>query len=371
MADRPPALAGLKILSKLGQGGMGAVYKAQHLSLGRLVAVKVLAGPLAGNPAYVERFLREARYLARLRHPNLVTIYDVSSAGPVPHLVMEYVEGSTLSKRLSERGGMAWAEARQVLERILDAVSAIHATGLVHRDLKPANIMLDAAGQVKVMDFGLAKDASEAALTQEGMILGTPEYMSPEQAKGDPVSPASDVYALGVIAYETVSGRPPFKADSTIATLRMQCQDDPPSFSSPGLPDSAGAWIRKAMAKDPAARYRDAAEMRRALDAPAPAPATPDAVPHPPPRRRWRLPAAAAGILLALLALLAWRPAKTPAAPRARLAAAEQEAVEGSLVSIRPGNAGGHVVTLKTGGEERAVEIPADRGAELTLAPAP
>ena len=148
-----PQLKGLQVPAKLGSGGMGTVWKALDLTLQRPVAVKLLASDLASDPKFVERFLREARYLARVRHPSLVTIHDVVTSGPVPYLVMEYVEGSTLGRRLG-RGRLPWAEARALLEPILSGVAAVHAGGLVHRDLKPGNILMDAEGLPKVMDLG-------------------------------------------------------------------------------------------------------------------------------------------------------------------------------------------------------------------------
>ena len=369
--DSPPALPGLKLLAKLGQGGMGTVWKAQDLGLQRTVAVKLLSGELAVDPDFVARFQREARYLARVKHPNLVTIYDVVTAGAIPYLVMEYVEGSTLARRLA-KGAMPWGEAEPLLKELLEAVSAIHAAGLVHRDLKPANILLDASGRVKVMDFGLAKDASAAALTQEGMLLGTPEYMSPEQARGAAVSPASDVYALGIIAYQMLSGKPPFKGAGTGATLRMQCQDDPAPLAAQGLPPSEAAWILRALAKEPEARFKDASEMRRALGAriPAPSPAAPLPAAPPPSRPAWmRWAAGLAGAVLALAVLKGLRDRGQRPPTWAALTLAGQSALRGELVSIRPLPEGGHVVALKVDGEERAIEIPAGQSADLTLEP--
>ena len=390
MADNPPQFKGFQVLSRLGRGGMGTVWKALDLTLQRPVAVKLLAADLASDPKFVERFLREARYLARLRHPSLVTIHDVVTVGPAPYLVMEYVEGSTLAAHLA-KGRLPWDQARALLEPVLSAVAAVHATGLIHRDLKPGNVLMDAEGRPKVVDFGLAKDASEAALTMEGTILGTPEYMAPEQAKGDPVSPASDVYSLGVMAYHMVSGRSPFQGPSTVAVLRMVCQGEPAPLSqvAPDLPPGARAWIQKAMAKEPSARFRDAAEMLKALqdgDARSFSPRHPAAAPReeaasavhglsrPPnplasPSRRWLI---AGGILAAVLlvAVLKWLP-EAPLPQAVLSLPASGSRTEGGLKAIVPTADGGHEVVLRVGGEDRKISVPPGAKAELNLESGP
>ena len=370
----PPELPGMKILGLLGRGGMGTVWRALDERLGRTVAVKVLAPPLAGEAAFLERFQREARYLARVRHPNLLEVYDAFAVGRSPCLVMECVEGESLARRLA-RGRLPWPEARGILEAVLGALAAVHAAGLVHRDLKPANIQLDASGRPRVMDFGLAKDASESSLTQEGMILGTPEYLAPEQAKGDPVGAAADVYAVGVIAWEMAAGRAPFKGASSVATLRMQCQDEPESLErvAPEVPGADRAWIGRALRKDPAGRFRDAAEMLLGLQGqgratPAPAPALPvPAVPPAPAGNRGRrtLFRVAAGLLGLLVALLVLRLRDGPL-PRAVLDLGD-ERVEGGLLSVHAVPGGGHVVTLRQGGRDRAFRVPSGKEAELSL----
>ena len=364
-----PLIPGYRVEAKLGEGGMGAVYRAVDERLGRHVAVKVLASHLGGDAHFLERFQREARYLARVRHPNLVTIYDVVSAGALPYLVMEYVQGGTLGDRLKAGKPFPWAEAEPLLDGILAAVEAIHAAGLVHRDLKPGNILLAAGNQPKVMDFGLAKDPSAAALTQEGMLLGTPEYMSPEQALGDAAGPPSDVYAVGVIAYEMLSGTPPFRGVSSVETLRLQCKAEPRPLT-PGLaPTDAEAWLRRALAKDPKARFADAGAMRRALTSPEAAPAggttvvdlpAPDPVrPMASPRRIWAAAGALAVLALLAGALLLGR--RTPAGPRVTLETGGKT-LHGELIAIEDGGAR---IRLKVDGKERTVALPAGQAGEL------
>jgi serine/threonine-protein kinase len=370
-----PALPGLKVLSQLGEGGMGTVYKALDGRLGRTVAVKVLAAHLASDPAFVTRFLREARYLAQVRHDSLVTIYDVVTAGATPYFVMEHVEGDSLAGHLEARGPLPWNEAWRLLDPILAAVAAIHGAGLVHRDLKPGNVLLDKEGRAKVMDFGLAKGLSDAALTQEGVILGTPEYMAPEQAKGDAVGPPADVYALGVLAYRMVSGSLPFKGANTMATLRMHCQDEPAPLGErvPGIPAGVAAWIARAMNKPPEARFRDAGEMRRAMaeGLASSGGTTPEAarapVSSPVGRKRlWLVGGAVAGLLLLLAVVRSWR--KEPALPEAVLSLGGQT-LRGTLLGIASLADGGHRIRLRVDGREREILLGEGQEASLALTP--
>lgn len=366
-----PLLPGLKVEGVLGKGGMGTVYRAMHLRLGRTVAVKVLAGHLARDPAFVERFLREARYLARVRHDRLVTIYDVVTAGAVPYFVMEYVAGKSLATHLAAKGRLDWREARPLLEDVLQAVEAMHAQGLVHRDLKPGNILLDAEGRPKVMDFGLAKGPGDAALTQEGVILGTPEYMAPEQAKGDAAGPPADVYALGVIAFQALSGRLPFRGASTVATLRMHCQDPLPPLD--GVSPEVADWVARALAKTPAERFADAGAMRRALSGGEGSDTTRVSAPSAPPPSvplrtvwPWVMGGGAAALLVLLLL---WKPwARRP--PRATFTSGGRR-VSGRLLGIAPTSDGGHRVRLQVGRKEEVFELKDGEEASLELEKAP
>ncbi|WP_051107898.1 protein kinase domain-containing protein [Actinomadura atramentaria] len=260
---------------ELGSGGMGAVYRAVDRELERAVAVKVLSEQLARQPGFLARFQREARVAAGLSHPHLVVVHDVgqdvTGEHPVPYLVMELVQGRTLAEIL--RGGpLAPDRAAAVVLDVLDALEHCHAKGVVHRDIKPANIMLDESGSrpvVKVMDFGIARLLSEEAtrLTATGMLIGTPAYLSPEQADGRPVLPASDLYSLGCVLYELLTGRPPFAGGNPAGVLMGHLLRTPPAPSTlrAELPPVWDQVILSALAKDPQERYATAADMRAAL----------------------------------------------------------------------------------------------------------
>ncbi|MCW2915779.1 MAG: serine/threonine protein kinase [Actinomycetia bacterium] len=260
---------------ELGSGGMGAVYQATDLELGRSVAVKVLPEQLARQPGFLARFQREARVAAGLSHPHLVVVHDVgqekAAEHAVPYLVMELVQGRTLAEVL--RGGpLAPERAASVVLDVLEALEHCHAKGVVHRDIKPANIMLDESGPrpvVKVMDFGIARLLSEEAtrLTSTGMLIGTPAYLSPEQADGKLVLPASDLYSLGCVLYELLTGRPPFAGETPSGVLMGHLLRTPqaPSALRPGLSAQWDQAVLTALAKDPQDRYTNAADMRAAL----------------------------------------------------------------------------------------------------------
>jgi serine/threonine-protein kinase len=222
-----PAISGYEIESVLGVGGMGAVFRARHVRLNRVVALKMaLAGAYAG-PGERSRFQREAEAVAALRHPNVVQIHDVGEAAGRPYFTMEYVEGGSLAQKLAGTPQPA-REAAALLATLARAVQAAHDSGIVHRDLKPANVLLTADGAPKIGDFGLARrlsgevgEAGEAGVTRTGTAVGTPSYMAPEQARGQAgtVGPAADVYALGAILYECLTSRPPFRAETATDTL--------------------------------------------------------------------------------------------------------------------------------------------------------
>ncbi|MCX5101247.1 serine/threonine protein kinase [Streptomyces sp. NBC_00264] len=291
-----------RLVRQIGEGGMGEVWEARDETLHRPVAVKVvslLAGGGSRGGEARARFLREARLTARLQHPGIVTVHDLGESGPedgnAPFLVMELVQGETLDVKLRE-GSVPLAEAARWGAAICDALGDAHADGILHRDIKPSNIMITAAGAVKVLDFGVARAADPGAtsdhLTRTGFIVGTPPYMAPEQARGRP-EPASDLYALGCLLFELVTGRRPFLAPDTVGYLTAHLIEEPPAPSSvaTGIP---GAWddlLLRLLRKDPAERYGTAAEASRALrqldcapdPGPDPAPPTPRPTPEPTP----------------------------------------------------------------------------------------
>jgi serine/threonine-protein kinase len=270
------ALAGEYSLQReLGRGGMGIVYLARDVQLDRDVAIKVLPSHLARHAASRERFLREARTAAGLSHPNIVPIHRVGEAGGFVFFVMSYVEGETLGERLRASGPLPPAEAARVLREVAWALAYAHGRGIVHRDVKPDNILLEGAtGRALVTDFGIAHGGADPGPdTDPGKIMGTAHFMSPEQAASEPVDGRSDIYALGVVGYLTVSGRLPFEASNVPALLVKQATESPASVMrvAPGLPPALGAAIDRSLARDPGDRFPDGEAMAAAL---APAPET-------------------------------------------------------------------------------------------------
>jgi len=256
-----------EIQAEVGRGGMGTVYQGYDPLLDRYVAVKVLAPHLVWEREFVERFLREARAAARLKHPSIVTIHDVGQEGGWHYFVMEYLEGQTLTEVIRQRGPLLPDEVFSILRPLAEALDYAHHRGLVHRDVKPANIIVDPAGQVTLTDFGIARAAQETRLTATGTIVGTPEYMSPEQVRGLTVGARSDQYSLAVVAYEMFSGRVPFEAESTLALLHKIAYDPPPPIrqARPDLPARVGGVLERGLAKEPGARYATASGFVKAL----------------------------------------------------------------------------------------------------------
>ena len=247
-------------------GGMADVYRGRDRQLDRRVAVKRLRAPL-DDAAARERFDREARLLAGFHHPNAVAVYDAVESPDGPLIVMEFVEGQTLRAALQAAGRLSVSEAVAVADQLLDALAAAHAQGIVHRDIKPANVLLTTEGHVKLADFGIAMMADSADLTRQGEVIGTPKYLSPEQAVGKRATPLSDLYAVGVLCFEMVCGRAPFEGETPDATLAAHHRAPVPSLRErcPDAPDWYVAVVERAMAKDPEQRYPDAAAMRSAL----------------------------------------------------------------------------------------------------------
>jgi serine/threonine-protein kinase len=257
-----------RVLRKLGGGGMADVYLCEDLTLGRRVALKVLLQRFLNDPTFVERFRREAKAAAGLNHPNLVSIYDWGEVDGTYYIVMEYVEGETLKDLIRRRGRLSGNESVAVAMQLLAAVEFAHRSGIVHRDIKPQNVMLDRGGTVKVMDFGIAR-AGDSGMTEAGSILGTAQYLAPEQAKGQPVDERSDLYSVGVVLYEMLTGTVPFKGDSAVTVALKHVSEVPrePAELVPGMPYALNQIVLKAMAKDPADRYQSAAEFARDLRA--------------------------------------------------------------------------------------------------------
>ncbi|HET6203499.1 MAG TPA: serine/threonine-protein kinase [Planctomycetota bacterium] len=256
-----------EILGVLGEGSFGVVYLARDPRLGREVALKFLRSEAFSDPQAQARFLREARSLASVDHPNVVTVYDLGEVDGRPYLSLERVEGTTLREAL-ESGPFSVAESAAIGRALLSALAAIHAAGLVHRDVKPGNVMLARDGRVKLMDFGLARGtASTFDLTGGGITAGTPYYMAPEQWRGKSASPQSDLFALGTLLYECLAGRVPFKAGSVDELQQAVLLDDPPPLRElrPEIPEVLSKIVEKALEKDPPDRFASASEMRAAL----------------------------------------------------------------------------------------------------------
>jgi len=257
-----------RVVRKLGGGGMADVYLCEDLTLGRNVAIKVLLQRYLNDPTFVERFRREAKAAAGLNQQNLVSIYDWGEVDGTYYIAMEYVEGETLKDLIRRRGRLSGNDSVAVTLQLLAAVDFAHRSGIVHRDIKPQNIMIDRDGTAKVMDFGIAR-AGDSGMTEAGSILGTAQYLAPEQAKGYPVDERSDLYSVGVCLYEMLTGTVPFKGDSAVTVALKHVNEMPvePSELVPGMPYVLNQIVLKAMAKDPADRYQSAAEFARDLRA--------------------------------------------------------------------------------------------------------
>ncbi|MDT0274379.1 Stk1 family PASTA domain-containing Ser/Thr kinase [Blastococcus goldschmidtiae] len=257
----------------LGRGGMAEVHLGRDLRLGREVAVKVLRSDLARDPSFQVRFRREAQASASLNHPAIVAVYDTgedrTALGATPYIVMEYVEGETLRDVLRREGALSPERAMTLAADISGALDFSHRNGIVHRDVKPGNVMITPQGTVKVMDFGIARAVSDSAatMTSTAAVIGTAQYLSPEQARGESVDARSDVYSLGCLLYELATGAPPFTGDSPVSVAYQHVREDPrlPSSINPAVPAELDAILLKAMSKNPANRYQSAAEMRNDL----------------------------------------------------------------------------------------------------------
>jgi eukaryotic-like serine/threonine-protein kinase len=263
--ERMPAdVPGYEVVGRVGQGGMGAVYQARQLGLNRLVALKVLIGGAAAGSDRRARFAAEAKVVAALRHPNIVSVFDTGEYDGVPFFSMEFVPGGTLGQRLAA-GPLAPETAARLMVPVVDAIQHAHDHGVIHRDLKPTNILISEDGAPKVSDFGLAKQLeSDDGLTRTDAVLGTPSYMAPEQAEGKKqIGPAADVYALGAILYHALTGRPPFQAATTLDTLRQVVERDPVPVRDlqPAVPRDLAVICEMSLRKEPERRYPSAGEL--------------------------------------------------------------------------------------------------------------
>ena len=251
-----------QLLEKLGEGGMGVVYKAEDTKLKRNVALKFLAPHLTQDPKARERFLREAQAAAAVDHPNICTVYEIDEAGGQIFIAMAYVEGQSLEKK-TEAGPLEIAEALEIAMQVVQGLQAAHEKGIVHRDIKSANLMLTPQGRLKIMDFGLAQLVNRSRLTQTGTSLGTPAYMSPEQAKRQPTDRRTDVWSLGVVIYEMITGRLPFEGEREAAVAYSIVHQEPKPITAQrvGVPIDLDRLVGKAMAKSPNKRYQHVDEM--------------------------------------------------------------------------------------------------------------
>lgn len=361
-------LGNYEILEEIGRGGMAQVYRAYQPSLNRNVAIKILPPQLALDRQFVDRFVREARAAASLRHPHIVIIHDVGEQDGLYYMVMEYLSGQTLRQLIKNEGPLPPARATKITEQLATALDYAHRHGFVHRDVKPSNIFVGEGDRVTLTDFGIAKAASEAQqLTRTGTLMGTPEYMSPEQAEGRSVDYRSDLYALGVVLYHMLTGRVPFRRPTPAATLHAVIYEPPPPPRqlNPSIPPAVESVVLKSVAKQPEQRYQKGAELVADLQAafagrapqvvagPPPPPLAPPQRREPasPPARRrspavWIMAAIAAVLLLVLggLAVLLMgqedETATTPGIPDATDAiaqitpAVEGEGTESAVVTV-------------------------------------
>jgi serine/threonine-protein kinase len=257
----------------VGRGGMAEVYRARDIRLDRIVAIKTLRADLARDQIFQARFRREAQSAASLNHPNIVAVYDtgedMATGVPVPYIVMEFVDGYTVRDLLQDGHRLLPERSLEIIDGVLRALDYSHQAGIVHRDIKPGNVMVTRNGDIKVMDFGIARAMSDAqaTMTQTAQVIGTAQYLSPEQARGERVDSRSDLYSAGCLLYELLTGRPPFTGDSPVAIAYQHVRENPipPSRVDPDVPAWADAIVLKAMAKSPADRYQTAGDMRADL----------------------------------------------------------------------------------------------------------
>src|SRR5215204_6057885 len=298
-----------RIIRRLGSGGMADVYSAEDTQLGREVALKVLYRRFAEDAEFVERFRREASSAAGLQHPNVVQVFDRGEWDGTYYIAMEFLEGRNLKQIVRDHGPLEPALAVDIVLQILKAARFAHRRGIVHRDIKPHNVIVDDDGRAKVTDFGIAR-AGASDMTETGSIMGTAQYLSPEQAQGQPVDARADLYSIGIVLYELLTGAPPFDADSPVTIALKQVSEEPlpPRQRNPAVPPALDAVVLRALRKDPADRYQDADAFIAALESALSGRAVPPADDlveelEEEDRRNWRRIAVIAIVVLALAAL--------------------------------------------------------------------
>ena len=262
-------IGGYEVSGVIGCGGMGVVFKAHDRSLDRVVAIKVMAPHLAGSGAPRNRFARESKAAAAVLHPNVIAIYSVADDQKLPYLVMPYIGGTSLQKRIQTEGPLCTQDTLRIGQQIAAGLAAAHAQGLVHRDIKPANILLErGVERVTITDFGLARAVDDATMTRSGVIAGTPQYMSPEQARGETIDHRSDLFSLGSVLYAMCTGHSPFRAETTFGVLRRITDNEPRPIReiNPDVPEWLCAIIDKLLAKKPSERFQSAEEVVELLE---------------------------------------------------------------------------------------------------------
>src|SRR6266404_931923 len=308
-----------EIIALLGQGGMGAVYKAHDTELDRFVALKLIPPELARNPEILKRFKQQLLLARQVTHKNVIRIFDLGQADGFKFITMDFVEGQDLHRLLLEKGKFPPEQAARIMLQICRALEAAHAEGVIHRDLKPQNIMLDASGRILVMDFGIARSAYLPGMTQTGALIGTPEYMSPEQGRGEALTERSDLFSMGIIFYELLTGKSPYHSDTPLATLwkRMTEKVTPPVVLDPTLPQALSNIVVKALEIEPKNRFASAREMAQQLEVWLGPSAGGETIFLPAPRIKpyWKWASAALGVLL-VTSVIAFR-LRGPAKPKA------------------------------------------------------
>ena len=252
-----------RLEAKLGSGGMSTVYLARDATLDRQVAIKVMHREMSEQPDQLERFRQEARAVAKLSHPNVVAVIDAGEDGGHPYIVFEYVEGETLKQRINRVGALETQEALAYAIEVARGLTVAHARNLVHRDIKPQNVLIDAEGRAKLTDFGISRQLEQDGMTATGRVLGTTDYVAPEQAMGHQVDPRSDIYSLGVVLYEMLVGQVPFHADSQVGVAMKHVNEELPDVQQrrPDISAAAALVVERATAKEPADRYQEVGEM--------------------------------------------------------------------------------------------------------------